>query len=45
MSNSLTPIQRLAVSRATLAEALRDPLWVMVLRRVHREKAKGCGFL
>lgn len=34
MISGLTPEQRLAVSRARLAAALQDPLWLMLLQRV-----------
>jgi len=33
MSSELTPSQRLAVSRAQLAQALRDPAWMLLLQR------------
>jgi hypothetical protein len=41
MSTSLTPTQRLAVSRAMLADALRDPAWLILMRRLLSEKAQG----
>lgn len=41
MNSTLTPVQRLAVSRATLAEALRDPVWLMLMRRVLNETILG----
>lgn len=34
----LTPTQRLAVSRDRLAQALRDPAWLLLLRRWLQEK-------
>lgn len=33
MSDDMTPAQRLAISRARLADALRDPVWLILLRR------------
>lgn len=33
MSAELTPAQRLAVSRAQLTQALRDPIWLMLVQR------------
>ena len=41
MSTGLTPTQRLAVSRAMLADALRDPAWLILMRRLLSEKAQG----
>ncbi len=41
MSTDLTPVQRLAVSRALLADALRDPAWLILMRRLLSEKAQG----
>lgn len=39
MSSELTPEQRLAISRARLADALRDPAWVILLERWLHAKA------
>lgn len=36
MSANLTPAQRLAISRARLADALRDPFWLILVRRWQR---------
>ena len=33
MSSELTPSQRVAISRAQLAQALRDPAWMLLLQR------------
>lgn len=41
MSGKWTPVQRLAASRAMLADALREPAWLLLMRRVLNEKAKG----
>ena len=38
MSAELTPLQRLAISRSQLANALRDPVWLMLLQRLLKEK-------
>jgi hypothetical protein len=38
MSAELTPLQRLAVSRSQLAHALRDPVWLLLLQRLLKEK-------
>ena len=38
MSAELTPLQRLAVSRGQLAQALRDPVWFLLLQRWLQEK-------
>jgi hypothetical protein len=38
MSSELTPIQRLAMSRAQLAQALRDPAWLLILQRWLQDK-------
>ncbi|WP_233254814.1 hypothetical protein [Limnohabitans sp. T6-5] len=40
MSTELTPAQRLAVSRARLADALRDPAWLILLQRWLQAKAR-----
>jgi hypothetical protein len=41
MNSTLTPVQRLAVSRTTLAEAMRDPAWLILMRRLLNEKTKA----
>jgi hypothetical protein len=41
MKSAVTPTQRLAVSRALLANALRDPVWLILMRRLLNENAKG----
>jgi hypothetical protein len=41
MNEPLTPSQRLAVSRARIAEALRDPVWLILLQRWLKEKSKA----
>lgn len=33
MSSELTPTQRLAMTRAQLVQALRDPAWLLLLKR------------
>ena len=33
MSSELTPAQRLAISRARLAQALREPMWLLLMER------------
>lgn len=38
MSSELTPTQRLALSRAQLAKALRDPAWMLLLQRWLQDK-------
>jgi hypothetical protein len=38
MSSELTPTQRLALSRAQLAQALRDPAWMLLLQRWLQDK-------
>jgi hypothetical protein len=38
MNSELTPIQRLAISRAQLAQALRDPVWLLLLQRWLQDK-------
>lgn len=38
MDSDMTPSQRLAVSRARLAQALRDPAWLLLLQRWLEEK-------
>lgn len=43
MSAELTPIQRLAVSRAQLAKALRDPAWLILLQRWMKDKPNAQG--
>jgi hypothetical protein len=34
----LTPTQRLAISRVRVAQALRDPAWLLLLQRWLKEK-------
>lgn len=41
MNSTLTPVQRLAVSRTMLAKAMREPVWLMLMRRVLNETAQG----
>lgn len=41
MSNGLTPVQRLAMTRASLAAALRDPLWLILLEKLLDAKTKA----
>lgn len=41
MSSDLNPAQRLAISRARLVDALRDPLWLILLQRWLQAKAKS----
>lgn len=38
MNAELTPTQRLAISRAQLAQALRDPAWLLLLQRWLQDK-------
>lgn len=38
MSSELTPTQRLALSRAQLAQSLRDPAWMLLLQRWLQDK-------
>lgn len=38
MSTEMKPLERLALSRSQLAHALRDPVWLMLLRRWLKEK-------
>lgn len=38
MRTEMTPLERLAVSRSLLGQALRDPIWLMLLRRLMKEK-------
>ena len=40
MSGDLTPAQRLAISRARLAQALQDPAWLILVQRLLQAKAK-----
>ncbi|MDP4622213.1 hypothetical protein [uncultured Limnohabitans sp.] len=40
MTPDLTPVQRLALSRARLAQALRDPTWLLLLQRLLEDKAR-----
>jgi hypothetical protein len=39
MSSGLNAQQRLAVSRAKLAQALRDPVWLILVQRLLKEKS------
>jgi hypothetical protein len=39
MNQDLNAKQRLAVSRTLLVEALRDPVWLILLQRVLKEKS------
>ena len=41
MSSDSTPEQRLAISRARLADALRDPLWLILVQRWLQAKARS----
>jgi hypothetical protein len=41
MSGDLTPAQRLAISRARLAQALQDPAWLILVQRWLQAKAKN----
>ncbi len=41
MSGDLTPAQRLAISRARLAQALQDPAWLILVQRWLQAKAKA----
>ena len=41
MSSDLTPAQRLAISRARLVDALRDPLWLILMQRWLQAKARS----
>ena len=40
MSKGLTPVQRLAMTRASLVAALRDPLWLILLEKLLDAKTK-----
>lgn len=40
MNHDLTPAQRLAISRARLAQALQDPAWLILVQRWFQAKAK-----
>lgn len=40
MSSDSTPAQRLAISRARLVDALRDPVWLILLQRWLQAKAQ-----
>jgi hypothetical protein len=40
MNGDLTPAQRLAISRARLAQALQDPAWLILVQRWLQAKAK-----
>jgi hypothetical protein len=39
MKNGLDAEQRLALSRALLREALRDPVWLILVQRLLKEKS------
>lgn len=41
MSKSLSPVQRLAITRASLVAALRDPLWLILLEKLLDAKTKA----
>lgn len=41
MNGDLTPAQRLAISRARLAQALQDPAWLILVQRWLQAKAKA----
>ncbi len=41
MNADMTPIERLTLSRSQLAQALRDPVWLILLRRWLKEKPPG----
>jgi hypothetical protein len=41
MSSDLTPAQRLAISRARLAQALQDPAWLLLVQRWLKAKAQA----
>lgn len=41
MSDALPPAERLALSRARLADALNDPLWLALLQRWLQAKARA----
>ena len=41
MNAGMTPIERLTLSRSQLAHALRDPVWLILLRRWLKEKPPG----
>ena len=41
MSSDSTPEQRLAISRARLADALRDPVWLILVKRWLQAKARS----
>lgn len=38
MSHDLNAVQRLAASRALLSDALRDPVWLLLLQRLLKER-------
>lgn len=40
MSTELTPVQRLAISRSQLAQAMRQPVWWMLLQRLLQDPPK-----
>jgi hypothetical protein len=39
MSSGLNAAQRVVVSRALLVEALRDPVWLILVQRLLKEKS------
>lgn len=41
MSTELNPAQRLAISRARLADALRDPAWMALVQRWIQAKSQA----
>jgi hypothetical protein len=41
MSSNSTPAQRLAISRARLVDALRDPVWLILVQRWLQAKAQS----
>jgi hypothetical protein len=41
MSSDLNAKQRLALSRALLVEALRDPVWLILVQRLLKEKSSA----
>lgn len=41
MTERMTPAQRLAISRARLADALQDPAWLILVQRWLKTSAKA----
>jgi hypothetical protein len=41
MTERMTPAQRLAISRALLADALQDPAWLILVQRWLKTSAKA----